>query len=82
MEKNLPVPDNIMGYHSGNVYYTVVINSAVLVYLIRRQINMQQTNVQLYVFMFTAMYHVVLFMAYTRMKNKQHVICVSLILVL
>ena len=43
---------------------------------------MQQTRIQQYAFMFTAMYHVVLFMAYSHMNNKQRVICVPLILVL
>ena len=78
----VPVPHNIMGYHTGNVYYAVVINSPLPVYLIRRQINMQQTRVKTYVFMFTAMYHVVLFMEYTHMNKEQYVQCAPLILVL
>ena len=43
---------------------------------------MQQIHVQQYVFVFTAMYHVVLSMAYAHMNNKQYVLCVLLILVL
>ena len=78
----VPVPQKIMGYHTGNMYYAVVRNSLVLVYLIMRQIDMQQTCVKQYLFMFIAMYHVVLFMAYAHMKNKQYVIGVPLILVL
>ena len=39
-------------------------------------------RVQQYIFMFTEMYNVVMFMAYAHMKNKQYVICVTLILVL
>ena len=68
-QKCVPVPNNIMVYHTGNVYHVVVRNAPILVYLIRRQINMQQTHVQQYVFMFTEMYHVVLFMAYAHMKK-------------
>ena len=41
---------------------------------------MKKTRVQQYFFMFTAMYHVVVFMAYFYMKNGQYVICVTLIL--
>ena len=71
-----------MGYHTVNVHYDVVRNAPVLVYLVRRHINMQQTCVQKYVFVFTKMYHVVLFMAYTHMKNEKYVLHVTLILVM
>ena len=43
---------------------------------------MQQKIVQQYVFMFTEIYHVVLFIAYAHMKNKHYIVCVPLILVL
>ena len=43
---------------------------------------MQQTHVQQHVFNFTAMYHVVLFMAYAHTKSEQYVLCVPLKLVL
>ena len=68
-----PVPHNIISYHTGNVYHDVVRNSPVLVYLIRRQIQMQQTRVQQYFFVFNAMYYVVLFVVYTHMINEQYV---------
>ena len=45
-QKCFPVSHNIMGYHTGNVYYAVVRNSPVFVYLVRRQINMQQKRGQ------------------------------------
>ena len=56
------VPHNIMVHYTRNVYYAVVRNALILVYLIRRQINMQQTRLQKSVFVITAMYHIVLFM--------------------
>ena len=65
-----------------NVYYTLARNAPVQVYLIRRQIHMQQTRVQQCAFIITSMYHVIMFMEYTRMKNKQHVLYVPLILVM
>ena len=71
-----------MIYRTGNVYYAVVINAPVLVYLIRIQIKTKQTRFQPYVFMFTEMYHIVLFMEYTHTNNEQYVLCVPLILVL
>ena len=43
---------------------------------------MQKTRVQQFVFMFTTMYHILLLMEHTHMNNKQHVLCVPLILVL
>ena len=52
------------------MYYAVVVNSPVLVYLNRRQMKMQQTHVQKYIFVFNAMYRVVLLMLYAHMKNK------------
>ena len=78
----VPVPQNIMVYYSGYVYYAAVINDPVLVFLVKRQTQMQQKRVQLCIFMFTAMYHVLVFMAYAHMRNEQCVLCVSLILVL
>ena len=69
MEKCVPVPHNIMIYHTLNVYYDFARNPPVLIYLIRRQIKIQQTRVQQYFFMFNTMYHVVLFMAYAHMKK-------------
>ena len=76
------VPHNIMGYHTGNNYYAVVRNSPILVYLVRRKIEMQQTCVQQCIFMFSTIYHIVLFMAYAHMNIEQHVLCVPMILVL
>ena len=81
-QKYVPIPHKNMRYHTENLYYAVVINALVLLYLIGRQINMQQTRLQQYVFMFTAMYHVLLLMKYPPMNIEQYVICVSLILVL
>ena len=43
---------------------------------------MQQTHVQKYVFMFTTIYHVVMFIVYAHKKNKQYDLGVPLILVL
>ena len=63
-----------MGYQPENLYKTFVVNALVLVYLVRRQIQMKPTRVQSYVFMFTEMYHVVLFMSYTYIKKEQHVL--------
>ena len=77
-----PVIHNIMGYHNGNVYYAVLINSGVLVYLVWSQIKMQQTRVQQYIFLFTALYHDVPFMAYAYMKIEKRFLYVPLILVL
>ena len=71
-----------MGYHTGNVYYSVVINALVLVKLIRIQIKMQKTLAQQYVFMFTAMYHIVLLISYEYMNNKKYVQCFPLVLVM
>ena len=71
-----------MGYHTENVYYAVVINDQVQAYLAWRQINMQQTRVQKYVFISTNIYHVVLFVVNSLKKNAQYVLCVPLILVM
>ena len=68
-QQYVPISHNIMVYHIGNVHYAVARNDLVLVYLVRIQINMQQTRVQKYILMFTGIYHVVLFMVYTHMKN-------------
>ena len=46
MEKYVPIPHNIMGNHTGNVYYDVVRNDLVLLFLFKIQINIQQTRVQ------------------------------------
>ena len=45
-QKFVPVPHNIMGYHTKNVYHAVVINDPVLVYLTIIKIKMQKTRVQ------------------------------------
>ena len=82
LQQYLPVPHNIMVYHNGKVYYAVVRNTQVLVYLVRRQTKIQQTLVQQYIYMFTAMYHVLLFMAYAHTKNKQYSLCVTLVIFL
>ena len=58
-----PVLNNIMVCHTVNVCYAVLINDPILVYLLGIQINMQQTRVQQYIFIFNAMYYIVLFMA-------------------
>ena len=42
----VPVTQNIIGYHTVNVHYAILKNAPVLVYLIRRKINIQQTRVQ------------------------------------
>ena len=55
-----PAPYNIIGYHNENVYYTVVRNFPVLLYLTWSQINVQQTHVKQYVFMFTAMFNILM----------------------
>ena len=68
-QKCVPVPHIIMGYHTGNVYYGVMRNAPVLVFIVRRKIEMQQTCVQQYVFIFSKMYHVVMFMAYAHKNN-------------
>ena len=60
MEKCVPVPLNIMGYHTGNVCYVFVISDQVLSYPVRRQIKIQQTCAEQYVFMFTITFHIVL----------------------
>ena len=80
--KYVPVPYKIMGYHTRNVYYDIVRNARVLVYLVKRQIEMQKTRVQKYILMLTAKYHIVLFMAYSHMNNGQYFLYVTLILVL
>ena len=82
MAKMCPCTSHHHGYHAGNIYCDVVINAPVLVYLVRRQIQTQQTCDFLYIFMFTAMYCVVMFMAQTHMKNEQDVLCVTMLLVL
>ena len=81
-QKCVPVPHNIIGYHTENVYYDVARNSLILVYLVWIQINMEKTHVQQYILMFTTMYHAVPLMEYDRMNNEQHVLCVPLNLVL
>ena len=43
---------------------------------------MPQKRVQQYVSMFSAIYHILFFMAYAQIKNKQYFLCVLLILVL
>ena len=43
---------------------------------------MQQKYVQQYVLMFTAMYHVLVFMVYDHTKNEKYSLCVPLILFL
>ena len=78
----VPVPHKIMGYRIVNVYYAVVRNSPLLVYLIRIQIKMQQTRVQKSVFVFTKIYHVVLFITYTHINNKPYVLCVPVLVVM
>ena len=45
-------------------------------------ISMQKKCVQQFVFMFTKMYHILLFIEYAHMKNEQYVLYVPLILVL
>ena len=77
-----PCPSQHHWLPTVNVHYYVVINSLLLLYLIRRQMHMQKTRVQQFVFMFTTMYHILLLMEHTHMNNKQHVLCVPLILVL
>ena len=71
-----------MVYRTGNVYYAVVINAPVLVYLIRIQIKTKQTRFQPYVFMFTVMYNALLLMAYSQMNNEQYVLGVPIILLI
>ena len=78
----VPVLHKIMGYHTVNVYYAVVRNTQLLLYLLRRQINMLETCVQQYVFMLTPTYHILLFMAYAHTRKGKYVLCVTLILVL
>ena len=73
MAKIFPVPLNIMVYHTGNVCYAVVISSQVLSYPVRRQIKIQQTCVKQYDFVFTVMFHVVLFTRDAHTMNEQHV---------
>ena len=34
-QQGVPVPQSIMGHHTGNAYYSVAINPPVLVYLVR-----------------------------------------------
>ena len=60
IEKIVPVPLNIMGYHIGNVCYVFLISDQVLSYAGIRKINTQQTRVQQYNFLFTLMSHILL----------------------
>ena len=73
MENICPVLLNIMGYHTENVYYVVVISAKVFSHPVRSKIKIQQTRVQKYDFMFTLMFYVVLFTGELHKKNKQHV---------
>ena len=41
-KKCVSIPHSIMGYHTGNVHYAVLMNALESVYLVRRQINIQQ----------------------------------------
>ena len=66
-----------MEFHTVKVCYVVVISVQVFPYLFRRKINIQQTSVQQYVFMFIVMSHVVLCTSYIHKKNEQHVHCVK-----
>ena len=49
----VPIPLDIMVYRTGHVCYVVVINDQILSYPVTRQIKIQQTLVQKYVFMST-----------------------------
>ena len=60
-----------------NVYYVVVLNvQLLLLYPVKRQIEMQKTHVQQYIFMSTYTYHVVYCMTDDHTNNAQHGQCV------
>ena len=51
-------------------------------YYYTSSVEKQMQQVQQYIFMFTAMYHVLMFMAYENIKNKKYGLCDPLILFL
>ena len=59
-----------MCYQNVNVYYAVVRNVPVLAYLVSIKIKVQQACVQQYVYVFTKVYQIIVFMAYALMKRK------------
>ena len=71
-----PVPIRIMDYRTVNMCLVVVISSQVFSYPLRTKIKIQQICVQQYNFMFTVMFHVVLFTGDVHTTNKQHVHCI------
>ena len=72
-----PVTKNTMGYHTGNVCYVVVVNVQLFSYQVRRKIEIQQTRVQKYAFIFNLMSHDVLCTSDVHKTNKKHVKCVT-----
>ena len=65
-----------MVYCTVNVCYFVVISAQLLSYPVSRKIQIQQTCIQQYYFIFTIMFHVLLCMADIHTTNEQHAHCV------
>ena len=76
-QQYIPIPLNIMGYRNEMVCYIVVMSVQILSYPVRRQIKIQQTFFQQYIFKTILMSHILLCTDEAHTTHEQHVHCVT-----